>query len=158
LPEHILLAARAADVICEGLHGSAWFAHRDRAGLLTGIEMRGPSWRGFSAGSDKTLFRLPGGPGRPSRVAVCEAAIDAMILAAIESCRLDTLYAATTGGMGPATIAALEQLLQGLASEPGGMLVAATDTDNAGRRYAAGCRRWPRRSGRRSPRSCRRTS
>jgi hypothetical protein len=137
LPEHILAAARAADAIREGPRGSAWFAHRDGAGLLTGIEMRGPAWRSFSAGGDKTLFRLSGGPGRPSRVTVCEAAIDALSLAAIERCRLDTLYTATTGGMGPATIAALGQLLQCLASEPASMLAAATDADNAGRRYAA---------------------
>jgi hypothetical protein len=38
--------------------------------------------------------------------------------------------------MGPATIAALQQLLQGLASDRVGALVAATDADIAGRRYA----------------------
>lgn len=141
LPEHILAAAGTADAIREGPGGSAWFAHRDEAGHLTGIEMRGPGWRSFSAGGDKTLFRLRCGPGRPSRVAVCEAAIDALSLAAIERSRLDTLYTATTGGIGPATIAALEQLLQGLASEPASMLVAATDADNAGRRYAASLQR-----------------
>jgi hypothetical protein len=137
LPEHILAAAVTADAIREGPHGSTWFAHRDGVGHLTGIEMRGPAWRSFSAGGDKTLFRLPGGPVRPSRVAVCEAAIDALSLAAIESCRLDTLYTATAGGMGPATITAVQQLLQDLASQPTGMLAAATDADKAGRRYAA---------------------
>ena len=137
LPEHILLVAREADAIREGPHGSAWFAHRDGAGLLTEIEMRGPAWRSFSAGGDKSLFRIPGGPGRPSRVAVCEAAIDALSLAAIESCRPDTLYTTTAGGMGPATIAALQQLVQDLVSAPVGTLIAATDADVAGRRYAA---------------------
>jgi len=137
LPDHILAVAGTADAIREGPHGSAWFAHRDEAGLLTGFEMRGPAWRGFSAGGDKTLFRVPGGPGRPIRVTVCEGAIDALSLAAVESCRLDTLYTATTGGMGPATIAVLQQLLQCLASEPAGTLIAATDADIAGRRYAA---------------------
>jgi hypothetical protein len=137
LPESILVAARMADAIREGPHGSAWFAHRDGAGLLTGIEMRGPAWRNFSAGGGKTLFRLPGGPGRLTRVAVCEAAIDAMSLAAIERDRHDTLYTATAGGMGPATIAALQQLLQDLAADPAGTLIAATDADTAGRRYAA---------------------
>jgi Protein of unknown function (DUF3991) len=78
LPEHILAVAGAADAIREGHGGSAWFAHRDGVGHLTGIEMRGPAWRSFSANGDKTLFRIPGGPGRPSRVAVCEAAIDAL--------------------------------------------------------------------------------
>ena len=137
LPERILVAACAADALREGPHGSAWFAHRDDAGMLTGIEMRGPAWRSFSAAGGKTLFRLPGGQGRPTRVAVCEAAIDALSLAAIERQRRDTLYAATAGGMGPATIAALQQLMQGLAADPAGILIAATDADTAGRRHAA---------------------
>jgi hypothetical protein len=81
--------------------GSAWFAHRDNAGLLTGIEMCGPDYRNFSAGGGKALFRLAGGPGSLPRVAMCEAAIDALSLAAIERCRPDTLYVATAGGMGP---------------------------------------------------------
>jgi predicted nuclease with TOPRIM domain len=68
---------------------------------------------------------------------VCEAAIDALSLAAIEQCRPDTLYAATAGGMGPATIAVLQQLLRDLAGDPAGLLIVATDADTAGRRYAA---------------------
>jgi hypothetical protein len=137
LPETILMAAHAADVVREGPHGSAWFAHRDDAGQLTGIEMRGCDYRNFSAGGEKTLFRLPGGPGPLLRITVCEAAIDALSLAAIEHGRDDTLYTATAGGMGPATIAALEQLLPVLAADPAGLLVAATDADTAGRRYAS---------------------
>jgi hypothetical protein len=136
LPERILAAAVAADVVREGPYGSAWFAHRDGAGLLTGIEMRGPEWRGFSAGGSKTLFRLPGGAGLLPRVAVCEAAIDALSLAAIEHVRRDTLYAATAGGMGPATLAALRQSLRGLSADNAALLVAATDADAAGRRMA----------------------
>jgi hypothetical protein len=136
LPERILAAADALDAVREGPHGSAWFAHRDGAGLLTGIEMRGPAWRGFSAGGGKTLFRLPGGSGPLPRIAVCEAAIDALSLAAIERLRRDTLYAATAGGIGPATIDTLRQLLQDLVTDPAGILVAATDADAAGWRYA----------------------
>jgi hypothetical protein len=137
LPDRILVAACAADVVREGPHGSAWFAHRGAAGCLTGIEMRGPDYRNFSAGGGKTLFRLPGGPGRLTRVAVCEAAIDALSLAVIERVRDDTLYAATAGGMGPGTVAVLQQLLLGLSDDPAGILIAATDADVAGRRYAA---------------------
>jgi hypothetical protein len=137
LPETVLVSARAADAAREGPRGSAWFVHTDGAGLLTGIEMRGSDYRNFSAGGGKTLFRLPGGPGPLTRVAVCEAAIDAMSLAAIERSRSDTLYAATAGGMGPETVVALQQLLQVLSSDPAGMLIAATDADMAGRRYAA---------------------
>jgi hypothetical protein len=137
LPERVLMAARAADAIREGPRGSAWFAHRDRAGLLTGIEMRGSDYRNFSAGGGKTLFRLPGGPGRLTRVAVCESAIDALSLAAIERSRHDTLYASTAGGMGPATVILLQQLLQDLSADAASLLIAATDADTAGRRYAS---------------------
>jgi hypothetical protein len=137
LPDSVLVAARAADAVRDGPRGSAWFAHRDGAGRLTGIEMRGADYRNFSAGGTKTLFRLPGGPGPLPRVAVCEAAIDALSLAAIEQCRPDTLYAATAGGMGPATVAALQQTLRDFASDPAAILIAATDADTAGRRHAA---------------------
>ena len=56
----VVLAAIRAGVLREGPYASAWFAHRDQDGWLTGIEMRGPDYRGFSPGGDKTLFRLPG--------------------------------------------------------------------------------------------------
>lgn len=137
LPARILAAAHAADAVREGPRGSAWFAHRDGGGFLTGIEMRGADYRNFSAGGTKTLFRLPGGPGPLPRVTVCESAIDVLSLAAIGQCRPDTLYAATAGGMGPATVAALQQLLKTLAIDPTGLLIAATDADTAGRRHAA---------------------
>ena len=131
------MAAREADAVREGPRGSAWFAHRDIAGCLTGIETRGPAFRKFSAGGGKTLFRLPGGTGPLPRIAVCEAAIDALSLAAIECVRDDTLYAATAGGMGPAAIAVFQHLLRDLAGDPAGLLIAATDADSAGRRHAA---------------------
>ena len=67
---------------------------------------------------------------------MCEAPIDALSLAALEGLRADTLYLATAGGMGPQTLACLESLLQDLAARPGGVLVAATDADAAGARYA----------------------
>jgi len=136
LPESVLLAARAADAVRNGPGGSAWFAHRDAAGCLTGIEMRGPNFRKFSAGGAKTLFRLPGGPDPLPRAVICESAIDALSLVATEHVRPDTLYAATAGGMGPATIAALQHLLHDLSGYPGARLTAATDADIAGRRHA----------------------
>jgi len=138
----VLLAASRADALREGPYGSAWFAHRDAAGAIAGIEMRGPDYRGFSADGHKTLFRLSGSPSSGSiapitRLAVLEAPIDAMSLAGIERLRADTLYVATAGGMGPETIAALQALLRDLAVHPEAVLVAATDADAAGDRYAA---------------------
>ena len=124
-----------------GAYGTACFAHRDEGGVLVGFDMRGPAFRGFAKGGDKSLFRLPGWvPSRqvdPCRLVVAEAPIDALSLAAVERLRGDTLYAATTGGMGPGTLRALDLLLAGLAERPGAVLAIATDADPPGERYAA---------------------
>jgi len=152
LPAGVLAAADLFDAVREGPCGSAWFAHRDHADELTGIDMRGPDWRGFSKASDKSLFRLPGSTGLLTRLAVCEASIDALSLAALEGLRADTLYAATGGGMGPLTLACLGQLLQGLAAHPEGVLVAATDANAAGERYAAHLAEMAKAAGVRSER------
>jgi hypothetical protein len=132
----IIAAATQADVLREGPHGSAWFAHRDGDGRVTGIEMRGPSYRGFSAGGSKSLFRLQLGREAPTRLAVTKAPIDAMSLAVLEGMRKDTRYAAAAG-MGSATIGALEQELQEMAKRLGTVLVAATDSDPAAHGCAA---------------------
>ena len=136
LPARILLCAAEQGLVREGPDGSAWFAHRADNGSLTGIEMRGPKWRGFSTASEKSLFRLSGAMADPRRLAVTEAPIDALSLAALEGPRADTLYLATAGGMGPGTVAALQALLVRLSTEPTTQLVAATDADLAGDRYA----------------------
>ncbi len=136
-----MIAAVRAGVLREGPYASAWFAHHDHDGRLTGFEMRGPDYRGFSTGGDKTLFRLPGRVadelGAMSRLVVAEAPIDAMSVAAIERLRADTLYVAVTGGMGPETLKALDLQLRVNAPLSGAVLVAATDADHAGDGYAA---------------------
>ena len=68
--------------------------------------------------------------------------------------RADTLYVATTGGMGPLTLACLDALLQDLAKpSPTGVLVAATDADKPGERYAGRlAERWRTAAGVRSER------
>jgi len=137
LPAEIVTAAAKADALRQGPYGSAWFSHRDGENAVTGFEMRGPDFRSFSRGGDKALFRLQLGQDPPVRLAVTEAPIDAMSLAVLEGMRKDTLYVATGGGMGPGTIAVLERELRALASRPGAVLVAATDADSAGERYAA---------------------
>ena len=136
LPESVLAAADAAGGIREGSYGCAWFAYRDQAGAVTGIEMRGPAFRGLNEGGAKTLFRLPGGRGRLLRITVNEAPINALSLAALEGLRRDTLYLSTAGGMGPRTLACLQALLRDAAPDPRAVLVSATDADAAGDRYA----------------------
>ena len=136
LPEAVLVAAARADAVREGPYSSAWFAHRDTKGGLTGVEMRGPDFRGFSEDGNKSLFRFQPGQDAPTRLAVVEAPIDAMSMAALEGMRRDTLYIATGGGMGPGTVADLEREMGAVASR-GGTLTVATDSDVQGQKYAA---------------------
>lgn len=128
LSPSVLRLAGEADLIRQGPYGSAWFAHRDETGRLSGWEERGPDWRGFSTGGAKTLFRF--GARQSPRLCITEAAIDALSLAVIENVRRDTLYASTGGGWSSFTVAAIE------AAAIGAMLVAATDADPQGEVYA----------------------
>ena len=132
----IIEAAAAAGVLREGPVGSAWFAHFNHAGAVAHVDVRGPTYKGSLTGGAKSLFRLPlKGPLFP-RLVVTEAAIDALSLAAIENLRGDTLYAATGGGMGPGTIAALEALLVDIARLDDALFCSATDANGPGDRFA----------------------
>jgi hypothetical protein len=139
LPGPVVTEAISAGVLREGPYASAWFAHLGHDGCLTGIEMRGPDYRGFSPGGEKTLFRfsghVPAGNGVVRRLVVAEAPIDAMSVAAIEQMPLGSLYVATAGALGPGTIGALARQFWALAKD-GGELVIATDDDRAGHAYA----------------------
>ncbi|MDP2119570.1 MAG: DUF3991 and toprim domain-containing protein [Hoeflea sp.] len=130
LPPKILKAAFDQNCLREGPYGSMWAAHTDESGIITGWEERGPQWRGFATGGSKVLFRL--GAQDATRLCVAEAAIDAMSLAAIEGFREETLYLSTGGGWSPTTDAAL----RALGSRPGARLVAATDANVQGDRFA----------------------
>jgi hypothetical protein len=48
LPAPVVVVAIRAGALREGPCASAWSAHRDPDPRLTGIEMRGPAYRGFS--------------------------------------------------------------------------------------------------------------
>ncbi len=52
------------------------------------------------------------------------------------SLRSDTLYVATAGGIGPATVIALTQLLNDLSSRAGAVAAVGTDNDPPGERHA----------------------
>jgi hypothetical protein len=136
LPEAILKAAIAQDAVRQGPSGSAWFAHRDESRTVCHADIRGPSYKGSLKGGSKTLFRF-GASTIPRRLVLAEAAIDALSLAATLGERDDTVYAATGGGMGPNTLAALCRLLASMASlYPDATLVSAVDANRAGARYA----------------------
>jgi hypothetical protein len=135
IPRNVLLAASEADAVRDGAYGSAWFAHRDETGRVCHIEVRGPDFKGSLRGGTKTLFRLVGGCS-PTRLAVLEAPIDALSLAAVENIRRDTLYVATGGGIGPGTLDAL-RAVSILLRPDAGILVSAADANKAGDRFAS---------------------
>ena len=116
-----------------GAYGSAWFAHRID-GEVTHVEVRSATYRGSLRGGTKTLFCFGVADDGFCRIAVLEAPIDALSLAAIEDMRGDTIYLATGGAMGPGTIDALQATLKRLPS--GGLLVSAADANRAGDRFA----------------------
>jgi hypothetical protein len=121
LPAESITRALRFEALREGIHGTVWAMHQGAAGSVTGWEMRGPNYKGFSKGGTKTLFWL-GHPVVADRLAVTESAIDALSLASLEGWRNGTLYASTGGGYGPET----DEALQGLLPRHG-ELVAATD-------------------------------
>jgi len=136
LPSAIIEAASAVGVLREGPAGSAWFAHVNGAGSVAHVDIRGPTYKSSLAGGAKSLFRMSPSAQSFPRLVLAEAAIDALSVAAIESLRADTLYAASGGGMGPGTIAALEALLGRIAMLPGALFCSATDANGAGDHFA----------------------
>src|SRR5271166_3299304 len=69
LTENVLIAAARCDIVREGPHGSAWFAHRDPSGLVIHVDVRGPTYKGSLTGGRKTLFVFPHAkPSRRSRL------------------------------------------------------------------------------------------
>ena len=135
IPAEILQAAAKQDCVRSGAYGSAWFAHRQE-GIVTHVETRSRTYKGSLRGGVKTLFQFGDAGGGARRIAVLEAPIDALSLAAIEQVRSDTLYVSTGGGMGPGTLGALQKTLVRLRAADG-VLVSAADANRAGDRYAA---------------------
>ena len=134
IPDAVLRRAAEQDCIRLGAYDSAWFAHRWKA-EVSQVEIRGPTFKGSLRGGRKTLFRF-GEPGPAfRRLAILEAPIDALSLAALEQVRTDTLYVATGGGMGPGTLDAL-QAVQPRLRAVGGVMVSAADANGPGDRYA----------------------
>ena len=131
LPANSIERALQIQALREGVFGTVWAMHQGASGQVTGWEMRGPRYKGFSKGGGKTLFWI-GHPAVAKRVAVTESAIDALSLATLEGWPDGTLYASTGGGYGPETDQALRGLLPRDAE-----LVAATDQGQGGELMAS---------------------
>lgn len=130
LPPSVVMFATQCGLLREGVTGTAWFLHR-LDGKPSGWEMRGPRYKGFVAGGLKTAFVLAVHDA-PPRIVVCEGAIDALSLAALEGVAADTAYVSTAGGWGEKGTVVLDELLV-----TANQVVAATDQDQGGELLAA---------------------
>ncbi|GBR07567.1 DUF3991 and TOPRIM domain-containing protein [Acetobacter oeni] len=140
LPGSIVAVAGRQGALKEGPNGTAWFGHRDADGQFTGMEMRGPEYKGFSTGGGgKRLFgfRADEGTEPARRLVVTEAAIDALSFAAVDRFKKGSLYTSTGGGMSPESEANLKQVMATVAKQPDARLVIAVDNDHQGHVYAA---------------------
>jgi hypothetical protein len=126
LPAATVERAVQLDALREGVLGTVWMAHRGSNARVTGWEMRGPRYKGYSKGGGKALLVLGEG-SRVGTMMVTESGIDALSLATLDGWRPGVLYASTGGGWGPATVAALVGCL-----ERHGLLIAATDNGTGG--------------------------
>ena len=135
LPADILFAAGEQDIIRDGAYGSAWFAHCSQ-GRVTHVEIRGPEFKGSLKGGDKTLFLFRRGLVPVTRLVIAEAPIDALSIATLEGKRPESLYAATGGGMGPGTLAALEAICADLGPCPNTIVESAADANRPGDSFA----------------------
>jgi hypothetical protein len=133
LPDAIIRSGGTQDVIKAGSHGTAWFKHSDNDGIITGWEMRGPKYRGFTSNGHKSFFRYrPSFKRDPNRIVIAESAISVLSLAALER-RADTLYLSCAGQIGPS---AQTMLIALLTAYPNVVLAAATDNDAPGDKFS----------------------
>lgn len=124
--EHIRIIASL-----DGKHRNVAFRHDDAQGV-TGWEMKNKGFTGFAVGGGKALFVCQvGETGPPSRIVICESAIDAM-----SYCQLSKkpgLYVSFAGGLSEEQKTMLRKLLTG---NPQARVIAATDADRDGEKYA----------------------
>ena len=114
-------------------HGNALFGHTDDVGSLTGYEIRGLAFQGFSRGGSRTLARFCA-TDSPSVVAICESGVNALSLAQLSRAGAAALYLSTGGTPGSETLAAITAVA---ARYPAAPVVIAFDNDQPGARLAA---------------------
>jgi hypothetical protein len=104
--------------------GNAIFPHTEAGGC--GAEIRGPDYKGFSAGGTKGLWVHI--PEQCSKLVVCESAIDAMSHAQFHGLPVETGYLSLAGGHAPSIFDAIVEFARRL----GALILAAFDRDNRG--------------------------
>ena len=123
------------DKVYADARGNAVFPHYDTQGVC-GLEIKNQNFTGFSKAGEKGLWFH--GPKEPSRVVVCESAIDCMSHYQLSRKRNDpeadrTLYVSTAGKQSPEA----EQNLKSLVGHyPQATIVAGFDNDKDGQKLS----------------------
>lgn len=113
-------------------HGNAIFPHYDRDGL-TGYEIKNAGFTGFSKHGRKSVWHSTNAASC-ERLVITENAIDALSHAQLRR-DPDAGYMSISGSMSPEQVELLQSVLQ-KAHRRGGVLVLATDSDEAGKKLA----------------------
>jgi len=112
--------------------GSAIFPHYDADGF-SGYERKGPDYTGFSSGGEKRLWHSLN-VREADRIIITETAIDALSHAELKWDN-DAAYMSFGGSMSPEQEEYLAQVIKE-ANQRGAVIVAATDNDEAGQKFA----------------------
>ena len=143
IPYDVLTAERFAGCIRVDWRGNAVFGHFDVEGVC-GYEIKNSGYTGFAKGGEKGLW-LSQREKTDGRCVICESAIDALSYAAL-SPALDVRYVSIGGQFNPKQPLLLARMLARL---PEGVeVVAATDNDDDGVKYAGVIRELVEQSGR----------
>jgi hypothetical protein len=131
IPHEVLTAVRFSGAIKVDRRGNAVFPHYDELGLC-GYEIKNAGYTGFSKGGEKGLW-LSRSEDDDYRLVICESAIDALSHAALFPSGV-TRYVSLGGQMNKKQPALLTAMVSKLPS--GAEVIAATDNDDDGLRYA----------------------
>ncbi len=133
IPMALLTSPRFAGTVRIDDRGAAIFPHTDNVGDLTGWEIKNTGgFSGFAPGGTKSLWRSAFNI-KDRRLVVAESAIDGLSYAALfpdDHAR----YVSIAGRMNPDQPALLTSVIQSM--QPGSMVVAAVDNDDAGHEMA----------------------
>lgn len=132
LDESVLTDVRFASMIRVDSRGNAVFPHYDEAGLC-GYELKNRGFTGFSKGGQKALWHTTN-IEQAQRIVIVESAIDAMSHAQITQDG-GAAYVSTGGALSDRQRELLRRVMHDAAAR-GAEIVIATDSDEAGHKFA----------------------
>lgn len=132
IPPALLHTPRFEGTLRIDSYGNVLFAHSDAEGHLCGFERKNRGFAGFASGGSKALGRS-NDVEADTKVVFAEAFIDLLSYAALFP-EASTRYRSFAGGLNPSQPDLIRADISSL--PPGSVVVAATDGDEAGERFA----------------------